>query len=480
MEMKLYKYLLASLMAVGSMAGFTSCDEDLDYPPVICPDLGGTGKWDAPLTVDGTRAYYTTFYSDVPDANKFYWTTGYIVGCVVTTETVFVANDNTVAMTAPFGSANNLLLASTPDETDYSKCIALQLPSGNVRSSLNLKDTPANLGRLVTVRGYIDKYLGIAGMRSIDAFNWGDTGIDTGEVETKTSVFTLASEITSGRSYALVANKTVAKTVEGDNSFLKTESVTIAGGKFSESEKYGFLFTETAEGSGLYYICDYRGMFLWQDTYGSGWSNRPSAATTIIKDNKGFIWQPAKDANGHWTIINTASSRVLAFDTSYNSYGLYQSLTEQYLAPELYEMANSPVVVPDFTPSEGGGDTPVNPDVNEGKGDGTLESPYDAVRANAMAKAGATNEVYVEGIVSSVTEISTSFGNATYYISADGTATDQFYIFRGYYLNGDKFTSESQLKVGDKVVVYGPLMNYKGNSPQLGQGNKLISINGQK
>lgn len=436
--MKLYKYLLASLMAAGAMTGFTSCDNDLDYPPVICPDLGGDGKWDAPLTVDGVKAYYTAYYSDTPDANKYYWVTGYIVGCAVTTETVFVANDNTSVFEAPFGSANNLLIAASPDETDYSNCISLQLPSGNVRSSLNLSDTPANHGRMVTVRGYIDKYLGLPGMRAVDAFNWGDTGIDTGEIETGTSSFSLASEITSGRSYAIVANGTVAKTVEGSNSFLKTEKVTIANSKFNESEKYGFLFTETEAGSGLYYICDYRGKFLWQDSYGSGWSNRPSVADAILKDNKGFIWQPVKNDNGHWTILNTASSRILAYDTSYNSYGLYESLTEQYLAPELYEMANDPVVVPDFTPSEGGD----IPDVNEGSGEGTLESPYDAVRANAMASAGATNEVYVEGIVSSIKELSTSFGNATYYISADGTANGQFYIYRGYYLNGGKFTSE--------------------------------------
>ena len=40
-------------------------------------------------------------------------------------------------------------------------------------------------------------------------------------------------------------------------------------------------------------------------------------------------------------------------------------------------MANDPAVTPDFNPTE-----PGNPgDVTEGTGDGTLESPYDAVRA---------------------------------------------------------------------------------------------------
>ncbi len=473
--MNLYKSVMTAIIAAAASVGFTACDNNFDCPPVISPDLGGNGSWDATLTVQGAKAYYTAFYSDAPDTDKNYWVTGYIVGCVQTTETVFVANGQTVNMTGNFTSANNLLLAPTPDETDYENCIALQLPSGQVRSGLNLADNPGNLGRQVSVYGYIDKYLGLPGMRQIVNFNWGTQGIDTGEVETGKSEFTLASAITSGRCYALVANNTVANTVDGTNSFLKTSEVTIADGKFTANEKFGFLFTETSAGSGQYYITDYKGMFLYQDKYGNGWSNRPSAAKAPIKDNTGFLWQPEKNADGRWVISNVASARILAFDTQYTSYGIYQSLTEQYLAPELYEMSNDPVTVPDFTPSEGGGDSP---DVNVGTGEGTQASPYDAVRAAAMAAAGSTAEVYVEGIISEIKEVSTDFGNASYYISPDGSTTDQFYIFRGSYLNGVKFTAASQIKVGDKVVIKGSLTTYNG-TPQLGQGNQLVSLNGQ-
>ena len=41
-----------------------------------------------------------------------------------------------------------------------------------------------------------------------------------------------------------------------------------------------------------------------------------------------------------------------------------------------------------------------------------------------------------------------------------------------------KFTSEDEIKVGDEVLVYGDLMSYKGNSPQLGQGNYIVELNG--
>lgn len=42
-------------------------------------------------------------------------------------------------------------------------------------------------------------------------------------------------------------------------------------------------------------------------------------------------------------------------------------------------------------------------------------------------------------------------------------------------MEGAKFTSEDQIKVGDDVVVYGKLMLY-GTTNEIGSGNKLYSI----
>ncbi len=109
-------------------------------------------------------------------------------------------------------------------------------------------------------------------------------------------------------------------------------------------------------------------------------------------------------------------------------------------------------------------------------GDGTEAAPYNAIAANAAALAGITGSVYVEGIVVSIKTIDTeTYGNAEYYISADGTETDQFYIYRGYGLNGDKFTSADDLKPGMKVVVNGNLTLYSG-APQFGSGSKIVSL----
>ena len=116
-----------------------------------------------------------------------------------------------------------------------------------------------------------------------------------------------------------------------------------------------------------------------------------------------------------------------------------------------------------------------------GEGEGTLESPYDVAKALSLIANGENDpdaEVYIKGKVSQIEEINPSFGNATYYISADGTTETQLYVFRGYYLNGEKFTSEDQLKVGDEVVILGKLTTFN-DDPQVGTGSKLVSVNGQ-
>lgn len=116
-----------------------------------------------------------------------------------------------------------------------------------------------------------------------------------------------------------------------------------------------------------------------------------------------------------------------------------------------------------------------------GEGDGTLESPYDVAKALSLISSGANDpdaEVYIKGKVSAIEEISTDFGNATYSISDDGTTTTQLEVYRGYYLNGAKFTSEDQLKIGDEVVILGKLTKFYDNL-QVDTGSSIVSINGQ-
>ena len=115
----------------------------------------------------------------------------------------------------------------------------------------------------------------------------------------------------------------------------------------------------------------------------------------------------------------------------------------------------------------------------EPEGNGTLESPYNVSAAlNALETGGTVDNVYVKGIISVIGEVSTSYGNATYYISDDGTTNNQLQVYRGYYFNGENFTSGNQIKEKDEVVVYGNLVIYDGTC-QFDKGNQIYSINGR-
>ncbi len=129
--------------------------------------------------------------------------------------------------------------------------------------------------------------------------------------------------------------------------------------------------------------------------------------------------------------------------------------------------------------SDSGSDSDSSSD--EATGDGTADNPYNPAGAEAAAIAqgstASTDSYYVKGIISSITELSTSYGNATFYLSEDGsTSGTQFLIYRAYSLNGEKFTSSTEIEVGDEVVVYGKLIYYYSNTPEMTQGGYLISI----
>ena len=93
------------------------------------------------------------------------WVTGYIVGWI---------DGKTISdgakFTVPATVASNIMIAASADETDYNKCLPIQLPAGSVRAALNLQDNPANLGKAVKLHGSIEKYFGQTGVKSVDDY----------------------------------------------------------------------------------------------------------------------------------------------------------------------------------------------------------------------------------------------------------------------------------------------------------------------
>lgn len=120
-------------------------------------------------------------------------------------------------------------------------------------------------------------------------------------------------------------------------------------------------------------------------------------------------------------------------------------------------------------------------------GDGTLANPFNAVAANAAAGKLADQETSSEAyyIKGKVAEIKYNYGEgkfpktADFLISDDGTSGNTFYIYACKYLGNKDYTSGDVLALGDEVIVYGNLYNYKGTLETAQGKNYLYSWNGK-
>ena len=115
-------------------------------------------------------------------------------------------------------------------------------------------------------------------------------------------------------------------------------------------------------------------------------------------------------------------------------------------------------------------------------GTGTAADPFNVAGVVKYIDEGgsAETEVYVKGKVVSVVQGSfdANYGSLKYYISEDGTPTNQFYVYNGYAgPNRTKFSGEDALKQGDEVIICGKVDSYNGTKEFL-VGNYIVSLNG--
>lgn len=137
-------------------------------------------------------------------------------------------------------------------------------------------------------------------------------------------------------------------------------------------------------------------------------------------------------------------------------------------------------IIDDFslTTTDGGIDGTVAPPADITN---TPETAYTVAKAFELIEAGEglNAKVYVKGKISAITEVETTkFFNATYNISDNGkTEGQQLIVFHGKYIGGANFESDDQIKIGDEVIVYGQLVNFKGKY-EINSNNQIYSING--
>ena len=163
----------------------------------------GQGTLESPFTADDVIALNGS-------KTGAYYVEAYIVGQIAGKS----LTDN-AEFTAPFsgstnddGSVNayntNLLIASAAGVTDVAKCVPVQLPSGALRTGLNLVENPDMLGQKILIYGSLEKYFGAPGIKNPEYAKVGDKkfGIDPSieQKEPEAKVVTVAEFIAAQES----------------------------------------------------------------------------------------------------------------------------------------------------------------------------------------------------------------------------------------------------------------------------------------
>ena len=155
------KYIFSVLMAAMAAFTFISCE---DVPePYTQPTQPGAPTTPEVATQGTEASPYTVTDAKTVKTGTSKYIKGYIVGYVpdkALNEAIF--GDASSAATAP----TNLLLAAKADEKEVNNCMPIQLPAGDLRTALNLKDNPGNLKKELLICGDILSYFGAIGLKS--------------------------------------------------------------------------------------------------------------------------------------------------------------------------------------------------------------------------------------------------------------------------------------------------------------------------
>jgi len=136
---------------------------------------------------NGTEATPYNVAGGIANQGEYKWVKGYIVGYATAgaTATVYTFTTDTCSQ------ATNILIAGSKTETDPTKCLAVQLLAGPVRTGLNLKDVKANLSKEVTLYGSLVAYFGKPGLKDVTYYELeGGTKGGTKPTDTSNAIFT--------------------------------------------------------------------------------------------------------------------------------------------------------------------------------------------------------------------------------------------------------------------------------------------------
>jgi len=361
------------------------------------------------------------------------WVRGYIVG-TVDEEVEVVKESSDIDWSAEPVLGNTMVIAPDADCTDVAQCLVVVLPQNTALHEQSLRANPANYKKQIDIHGGLVSVMGTFGLSTSGA----------------------ATEF-------VIEGMEPVKPVEGDGTEEKPYSC-------SQIIAMNPQKTDVAVESGVWvngYIVGYYENY--EPHFSTGNSQRANIliadAADCTEKSRTVCVQLVAQTDPRNALNLVDNPGVLGRKVQ-----VFGDIMKYNTLPGVKNTSNYKL----------DGDSPVTPPTpGTPEGSGTAADPYNVTAALNVAKAladGDEKEAYAKGTIKSITEISTQFGNATYVIT-DGSSDLQ--VYRGYNLNGDKFTSEDQLAVGAEVVVSGKLVNFMGNIPQFTTGSRIVSYNGQ-
>ena len=290
--------------------------------------------------------------------------------------------------------------------------------------------------------------------------------------------FTVTIPMNDGKSgdmtLAFKANKDQI-TVTAENATLGEKSVT--GNDYSYPvtvaegvENITFTFTNPASKSNVRFDNARLYQGVTKKPAGLSWGTASREVTIGSEDNKFPTLTNANNLPISYSSDNTEVATIDAEGVITLVAAGVANITAEFKGNDEYEEASVSYKLTVKAPSDPSEDISNTP-----------ETAYTVAQAFELITAGKglDNKVYVKGYITDIKEVNTQYGNATYWLNDENsyTAETALEVYRGYYINGDKFTAEDQIKVGDEVIVYGILTLYYGKK-EINTGSQIYSING--
>lgn len=126
----------------------------------------GNGSKDAPYNVTQVLG----LFEGSGDLPKGVWAIGYIVGGVKTGDKGTIESNDDIVFGTEGIRATAVLIADSKDVTDFTQCVIVNLPTGAIRSAINLADNAGNLHKKVSVFGNVARYFAVPGVRDLTDF----------------------------------------------------------------------------------------------------------------------------------------------------------------------------------------------------------------------------------------------------------------------------------------------------------------------